>query len=204
MGYGEDLTDVKPPAGWKEPGKLCTKEVYSECDYDKDSVPTIRSMAPADEKSFLCYCFADSIFEPFDQCEGKGDCITSNCATDQCDDRLGKCHIGENGAGTCVSNSKSSRSFDDDDDDRKPSKKPTHKPTLTSTKKPTQFPITQMPTELCEGCNDVKGTKGFGTCVEVTPRDQPTPAPSVEEPVTDMPTHMSMTMDDMFVESSLD
>lgn len=156
------LTDVKPPAGWKEP-ELCTKEVYSECDYDKDCIPTIRSTAPADVKSSLCYCFADSIFEPFDQCEGKSDCITSNCATEQCDNRLGKCLIGDNGAGTCVIDSKSSRSFDDDDDDdddRKPSKKPTPKPTTkpsykpssTPTKKPTQFPITQMPTESGNTC----------------------------------------------------
>lgn len=221
------LTDVKPPAGWKEP-EICPKEVYSECDYNKDCIPTIRSMAPDDETSSLCYCFADSIFEPFDQCEGKSDCIASNCATNQCDDRRGKCHIGENGAGTCIIGLKSSRSGDDDDDDddwtRKPSKKPTRKPTNkpspAPTEEPTEFPTSQMPTDLgntcgiscnhdkdcfqggfvqCGTCNKVHGTQGYNTCVE-TVISNPTPAPSVEELVTDMPVHMSMPMEDLFVE----
>jgi len=172
------LTDVKPPAGWEEP-EICSKEVYSECDYNKDCVPAIRSMAPEDEKSSLCYCFADSVFEPFDQCEGKSDCIASNCATNQCDDRRGKCHIGENGAGTCIIGLKSSRSDDDDDWTRKPSKKPTRKPTKKPSKKPTRKP-TKKPSKKPTR----KPTR--------KPSYKPSPAPT-EFPTSEMPTDSGNT-----------
>ena len=99
-----NVTNITAPEGWEEPEE-CTKEEYSECDYDNDCTATVRTMEPIDTHVWgSCACFANSIFHPFDQCVGRDDtnCVHALCEGDPCEDYIARCEIGDNGAGTCI------------------------------------------------------------------------------------------------------
>eukprot|EP00956_Cyclotella_meneghiniana_P015900 scaffold24714_cov43-Cyclotella_meneghiniana.AAC.2 len=229
------LTDVQQPKGWEKP-ELCSKEVYSECDYDHDCTPTLRTEMPSDDvehsRGETCGCFADSVLHPFDQCQGEtGDyCNDYSCkGRDPCKSQRGKCVIQDNGAGACTLHNKN-RDYDDDWT-AKPTKKPTKKPTRKPTPSPTDGGYTCGSScsndsdcfkggfVQCGTCNKVHGTQGYNTCIDASIPSTPAPTPSSEqpmtsvpsskpvnptpspvEPMTDMPIHMSMPMEDMFIE----
>lgn len=152
------LTDVQQPKGWEKP-EMCSKEVYSECDYDHDCKPTLRTEMPSEDvehsRGAICGCFADSAFHPFDQCQGETEeyCNDYSCVgRNPCKHKRGKCVIQENGAGACTLHTR--RRDYDDDWTAKPTKKPTRKPTKKPTKKPTRKPTlhpTPLPTDGGDG-----------------------------------------------------
>ena len=143
-----NLTDVTEPADWQEP-EDCSADVYSECDYDEDCILTVRTSIPVDVDlsplGHICSCFADSVFHPFDQCEGRSGflCLDDDevtCGGNPCQNYYGECVIGDNGAGACVSSWKYLRTDDDDttSNDDVSTKRPTRRPTRKPSRKPSR------------------------------------------------------------------
>jgi hypothetical protein len=155
-----NLTNVTAPEGWEEPEE-CTKEEYSECDYDSDCIPTVRTMVPLNETVWgACACFADSVYHPFDQCEGQNEttCVEGLlCEGDPCEDYTAVCEIQDNGAGACMIAELTNKPTrkptrrpsyrPTKKPSRKPSRKPSKKPSKKPSHKPTEFP-TEIPTPM--------------------------------------------------------
>lgn len=124
-----NFTNVTAPEDWEEPEE-CTSEEYSECEYDEDCIVTVRTAGPTDEAWGLCTCFADSIYHPFDQCEGRNEtyCADGWCEGDPCRNYYGECVKQENGAGACIISFWTER----------PTRRPTRRPTMRPSKKPSR------------------------------------------------------------------
>eukprot|EP00956_Cyclotella_meneghiniana_P039190 scaffold167306_cov57-Cyclotella_meneghiniana.AAC.1 len=211
------MTDVVSPEGWEEPAD-CTAEEYSECESDEDCTMTARNWVPIDKEIIggkQCSCYAESADHPFDQCQGvKED--KRHCSYDDCDDRGcsnfdAVCIIADNGAGACLKESDSSRAGDDDfffydddteeddddddddedddDDDEDDDDDDDDSGNTCGDKCKKDDDCFHGGFVQCGTCNLVKGTEGYGTCIEKEATPSPTknpvakPCPFIYKPV---------------------